>query len=365
MDRVDPHYTPDWVADRIASEVAALARIKGPHIADYAAGDGALLRACSKVLPRARITATDIDPAAVRSMKRANPSWNVGTCDLLSSKSRSNSPLLGRRGSAADLVVLNPPFSHRGGTYFPVLNRGFRASPAMAFVANALEQLAEGGSAVVLLPSGTVHSQKDERLWTRLREAATVRIVEEFPRSTFRGEHASISMIVLGRLSRKVLQAAAPDPVLPVVGATAAAAADVRLIRGTQQIHSIESSRGGLMLVHSTHLTGDATLAGPRISVRAPTTAGPAVLLSRVGVPRKGKLTLYLSPEEIVPSDCVIALRGRTTTITKQLLAELVASWDDLASLYHGSCAPYITVQNLRDHVEKLGFSVHLCGRNL
>lgn len=364
LDRVDAHYTPDWVADRVASEVAALARSKRPHIADYTAGDGALLRASSRMLPRARITATDIDPVAVRSLNIANPSWNVGTCDLLSAKSRSNSPLLGRRGGFADVVVLNPPFSHRGGTYFPVLNDAFRASPAMAFVVYALEQLIDGGSAVVLVPSGTLHSQKDERLWTRLREATTVRVVEEFARTTFRGEHASVSMIVLLNLSREVLQAEAKDPVANPVRDDKAAGVNVRLIRGTQQMHTIELSQRGLRLVHSTHLAGGATLPGPRIAARAPTVAGPAVLLPRVGLPRRDKLSLYLARDEVVLSDCVIALHGRTNAITKRVLTELLDSWDDLEALYRGSCAPYITVRNLRNHVEKLGLSVQLRGRD-
>lgn len=364
LDRVDAHYTPDWVADRIASEVAALARTKQPHIADYTAGDGALLRAASRVLPRARITATDIDPVAVRSLKTANPSWKVGACDLLSAKSRSHSPLLGRRGRPADLVVLNPPFSYRGGTYFPVLNNAFRASPAMAFVTHALEQLADGGSAVVLAPSGTVHSQKDELLWTRLREATTVRVGHQFARTTFRGEHASVSMIVLVGLSRAVLHAEAKSPVAGPAPDDSAAAPDVLLVRGTQQMHSIESSQRGLLLVHSTHLAGGAILAGPRIAVRAPTIVGPAVLLPRVGLPCRDKLTLHLARDEVVLSDCVIALRCRTKTIAKRVFAELVDSWDDLEALYRGSCARYVTVRNLRTHVEKLGFSVQLHGRD-
>lgn len=363
LHRVDAHYTPDWVADRVASEVTALARTKQPHIADYTAGDGALLRASSRVLPRARITAADIDPVAVRSLKTANPSWNVGTCDLLSAKSRSSSPLLGRRGAFADVVVLNPPFSHRGGTYFRVLNDAFRASPAMAFVAHALEQLADGGSAVVLVPSGTVHSQKDELLWTRLREATTVRVVDEFARTTFDGEHATVSMILLIGLSRELLRAEAKNPVADPVSADDAAA-DVRLIRGTQQMHLIETNQRGLMLVHSTHLRGRAILPGPRIGVRAPTIAGPAVLLPRVGLPRRDKLAVYLAGDEVVLSDCVIALRGRTEPITKRVNAELADSWDDLEALYRGSCARYITVRDLRNHVEKLGFSVQLHGRD-
>jgi predicted RNA methylase len=363
LDQVDAHYTPDWVADRVAAELAVLARTTRPHIADYTAGDGALLRAASRVLPQARITATDIAPAAVQSLKAANPTWKVGTCDLLSTRSRSSSPLLGRRGRPADLVVLNPPFSYRGGTYFCVLNKAFRASPAMAFVAIALEQLADGGSAVVLVPSGTLHSQKDEMLWQRLREACTVRVVDQFARTTFRGEHATVSMLALSGVSREVLQSPAQGSSVEAADDEFGGTADLRLIRGSQPMHAVQPSRRGLALVHSTHLVDRATLRGPRVAVRAPTVVGPAVLLPRVGKPNRDKIALYLAHDEIVLSDCVIALRGRTRAITKRALAELTENWDDLAALYQGTCASYITVRNLRQHLEKLGFSVELRGR--
>lgn len=363
-DRVDAHYTPDWVADRVASEVVRLTKNRQPRIADYTAGDGALLRAVSRMLPRARITATDIDPATVRSLRTAHPLWSVGTCDLLSARSRSSSPLLARRGRFADVVVLNPPFSHRGGTYLRVLNSTFRASPAMAFVANALEQLADRGSAVVLLPSGSVHSQKDELLWSRLREATTVEVVEQFDRTTFRGEHATVSLVVLRGLARDILHEPIQDTIVQPVSEEAHPIADVLLVRGTQQMHTVESKPRGLRLVHTTHLAGRAALPGPRIAVRAPTVAGPAVLLPRVGKPRQDKLALYLTRDAVVLSDCVIALRGRNKAMTERILAGLEGSWDHLAALYRGSCAPYITVRDLRNHLEKIGFSVELSGRD-
>jgi predicted RNA methylase len=360
---IDAHYTPGWVADRVAIEVASLSIDDRPHVADYAAGDGALLHAVVRLLPQARITATDVDPAAVRTLKAANAAWSVGTCDFLSARSRATSPLVGPRGNSPDFVVLNPPFSYRGGTYLPVLRDTFRASPAMGFVANALERLATGGSAVVLVPSGCLHAQRDEMLWTRLREAAAVRVVEEFGRTTFRGEHSNVSLIVLSGLRREILFADTTLPFAEPAPAQRVRAADVALVRGTQQMHTLRMNRKGLPLVHSTHLAGGAVLAGPRISTTAVVHAGPAVLLPRVGLPRRDKIVLWLPRDQVVLSDCVMALRGRNLSITRQLHAVLIDAWDELAALYRGSCARYLTVRDLRNFVEKFGFSVELKGR--
>lgn len=363
-DRADAHYTPGWVADRVASHAASLARSDAPHVADYAAGDGALLRAVSKVLPQALVTATDIDPAAVARLATVESTWRVGRCDLLSARSRAGSPHLGPRSKPADLVVLNPPFSHRGGTYLPVLSGLFRASPAMAFVSHALEQLADKGSAVVLVPSGSLSTQKDELLWAHLRRAAAVQVVDELGRTTFRGEHAVVSLVVLRGVSKAALHSvdkpAQPsrEPVL------ASANAQVRLIRGTQQMHTIVSDPHGLPLAHSTHLVGGKLRSGPLVVATGRTIEGHAVLLPRVGAPRREKVGLRPSGGKLVLSDCVIALRGQSKATTLRLRKDLLDSWDDLAALYGGSCAPYLTVRDLRDHVEKLGYSVELSGRD-
>ena len=126
-------------------------------IADFAAGDGALLTAACAVWPKAKAFALDIDNLALRRLRYRNPSWSIGRCDFLSEDSRGKSiPLQAVKGNT-DVILLNPPFSCRGASRFKLkLNgRELCCSKAMAFVLLATEYLAVDGQIVAILPEST------------------------------------------------------------------------------------------------------------------------------------------------------------------------------------------------------------------
>ena len=114
---MDIHYTPSALA---TSLVQATSEVRPKLVADLAAGNGNLLLAAEQVWPNARFVATDIDPRAVRRLGRLRPSWTVGRCDLRSVPSRRSCLALKNMRKSACLLLLNPPFSCRGGTRFPV-----------------------------------------------------------------------------------------------------------------------------------------------------------------------------------------------------------------------------------------------------
>ena len=81
----DQYFTPDYVAEQL---VAPFRRRKIQSVADFAAGDGELLRAAEAKWPNASIFATDLDPKCASKLKRDHDNWNIGICDFLNERSR-------------------------------------------------------------------------------------------------------------------------------------------------------------------------------------------------------------------------------------------------------------------------------------
>ena len=84
-------------------------------IADFAAGEGTLLKAANIKWPKAKFVASDVDLGIIRFLKKQNRNWQVCKIDFLNSKSISNSPSLRSLIGKTKLILINPPFSCRGG----------------------------------------------------------------------------------------------------------------------------------------------------------------------------------------------------------------------------------------------------------
>ena len=95
---MDAIYTPPELAD----ELVSASRLTAPKIiADFAAGDGALLRAAAKTFPRAKLFGTDIDPDAIDLLPRTLASCDAEVHDFFS----DTPPSFQRR--RFDLILLN------------------------------------------------------------------------------------------------------------------------------------------------------------------------------------------------------------------------------------------------------------------
>jgi hypothetical protein len=135
------------------------------------------------------------------------------------------------------------------------------------------------------------------------------------------------------------------------------------VFRGNVQMHSIQrfESKSGVPLVHTTNMTaGSLNLEGaPEVNGAARQIAGPAILIPRVGFPDRRKLVL-LDPGRVVAlSDCVIAISGPTRSI-HGTWSVLNSGWDSLASLYAGSCAPFVTLAGLVTWLRSAGLTASL-----
>jgi hypothetical protein len=352
---LDHHYTPVELA-RIAIKHV---RMRHPKIiADVAAGEGSLLLEAARRWPSARIVATDIDRGTVTRLLRARRHrWKVGRCDFLAPDSRSASGALRNVQGRVNLLLLNPPFSCRGGSYriVDLVDGPLRASMAMAFVLVGLEYLSGKGQAVVILPAGSLYNKKDEAAWTYVRRRFAVQELAHWDKNAFPGCAASSVLVKLtphGSADRSVFPSRrrlrgkrARKPRVSAV-----------IVRGTCPIHEIPKNATGPTLVHYTDLRdAGVVLNGHRGNGTHRCVAGPAVLIPRVGRITPEKVAVFTSTRRVMISDCVIGLKTQSAKTARRLRKLLVDNFRVLAKEYLGTGAPHITLERLRDAMSRVG----------
>lgn len=352
---IDAHYTPGTLAEQMVQVV----RGQSPQVvADFSAGDGALLSAAENAFGEAcDYLAADIDSNAIARLRADHPTWSVLHGDILSENSEVHSSFIVPR--TVDLLLLNPPFSYRGAGGVRVALDGItvRASPAMAFLVKCLVTLREGGTCVAILPANALAGERDEcvRQWISQRWKTTT--VGAFPIRTFPRVHARTVMVEISQnverfeLSRAIEPAGSVD-------------SRVQIVRGTIPMFSLArwENLEPRSFLHSTELQN--RLARP-VEVGLPpgrgrSIDGPFIALPRVGSPSIDKLAIYEGEGNVVLSDCVFAIRPIGGPAVESLLRQMQQRFDALAGLYGGSCARYLTVRNLGSFLRQSGFDVEV-----
>src|SRR5216684_560593 len=131
---MDRFYTPLALA---AELVGAVENPEPGVVVDFAAGDGSLLLAATTKWPNAKIVGTDIHRPTVRRLANTYERWTVFRTDFLRAR---QTRIAARSGFGEfDVVLLNPPFSCRGGSCWTVDLNGntVSCSRALAFVLRA------------------------------------------------------------------------------------------------------------------------------------------------------------------------------------------------------------------------------------
>lgn len=346
---MDAFYTPTW----LAATVAELSNSSAPSVVgDFAVGSGVLLDAARCRWPAARFVGTDIDKRAVDRLRRHRPSWAVGRCDFLDGKSRSRCRAL--RGASCDLILLNPPFSCRGGrreTAF-VGEVEVRASIALAFCINALNYITEGGAVVAIVPASTLDSEKDAAAWNVLRQGFECDVLSHFDRNTFDGAYLETVVVRITQGQRRKSRTRPQNRSMPL-----GPNGRILVYRGKLPRHrsGARSSQDGLTYVHTTNLTTGLE-ATPRVARDHAWVRGPALLIPRVGRPRKPGLLILQRDHRVVLSDCLFALQTKSIEQALALRVRLHLEWDRFMSAYIGSGAKYLTVRRLLQLLEGLGY---------
>ena len=349
---MDTHYTPSAIA---TSLVEAANDLRPKIIADLAAGNGDLLLAAERAWPTATFIATDIDRRAIRHLARLRPYWTVGRCDLRSQRSRRSSKALKNTNSVC-LMLLNPPFSCRGGTRFFVHTPTgpLHVSTAMSFLLLAAEYVADDGHIVSILPLGSLHSQKDAQAWEFLKSKYSIQTLRSCDTGIFPGSAASTALIRFSpHLGSTMTNFSPPiriphSPRLPV-----------HVIRGSCPVHRLQKEKASPVLVHYTDIrNGTVELNGRRGFGGHRCVKGPAILIPRVGRITADKIALLENEISVMLSDCVIALKPRYPRHVEPLRDKLISNFAQFRNHYVGTGAPFITLRRLKSLLASLGVEI-------
>lgn len=344
---MDAIYTPPDLAEFVTDAVS----LGAPRsIADFAAGDGALLRAAAVRWPDASLFGSDIDMQAVQTITSLVPGCISAQHDFLSMS--SDGALAGR---SFDLILLSPPFSIRGNTRHTAEVEGVthHASKALAFAARALRFLAPGGEVVAILPASVMVSERDAALLVALEESGSVEQIGDIKRAAFKS-HA-VAVVVLRISCNRMAKVPKEKPALVSLRPFS-----VEISRGSVSMHEYVEAAAGPQFIHTTDMREGMLLpSGRRAAGELRHVQGPAVLIPRVGRPAKSKIVL-LPDYEAVLSDCVIAMRTFPRGREAELFELLAANWDTVKSAYGGSCAPYTTLKRLAAALLRLGISSNI-----
>lgn len=355
MKSLDAIYTPFNLAQKMVKLVSQEPKL----VADFTCGDGGLLRAAAKRWPDAKFIATDVSRSALKGVSTLECVNIIGRCDFLSSRSKAQCKALRGIKGKVDVVLLNPPFTCRGGTRLFVSSESFDVwcSTAMAFLLNSLEYIGISGEIVAILPAGSMNSEKDRHAWSILRDICQIEIVSEHDHRTFGSCDPTTRIVHMKKdganpaAAKKIANVAQEKRKKQTMGI------EVTLYRGKVQMHSVVP--GKTPLAHSTDLRDhQLVLNGHKTNSHALSLKGLFIALPRVGEPLKEKIALYDAKRKVALSDCILALTCDEEHHTARLHKTLLRNWPLLKSLYAGTGAKYLTVANLADALRKLGYSV-------
>ena len=350
---MDAHYTPSALAKSI---VDAGSNLEPEVVADLAAGRGDLLLEAERSWPTATFIATDIDRASIAHLSTLRPYWIVGRCDLRNSHSRSACHALRNEKKAISLLLLNPPFSCRGGTKFSVQTRvgPIAASTAMSFLLLATEYVADNGTIVVILPLGCMTNLKDVEAWNHLKSKYDVCHLSNSARGTFPGSSASTAIV---RLSPPTTLAVTKTH--PVSALCPKDAIEVTVTRGCCQPHRSPNNAGSSILVHYTDIRdGSVELNGRRGFGTHKCIQGPALIIPRVGRITTSKVAILNHAEKVMLSDCVIAITPKVREHLHLLRERILDNFDQLRASYVGTGAPFVTLGRLHATLSAMGVQV-------
>ena len=344
---IDAYYTPDHLANAMIRLVTSQPKT----VADFAAGNGALLSAATKRWPQAKIVASDCCDVAIRRLRSRKKDWRITKVDFISELSRARSKILTDATEKIDLVLLNPPFSCRGASKFESEFHGNKcvSSLALTFVVVAARYLSENGEIVAMLPESVLESQKDRDTLNLLKEKFVVRVGTRAKRGEFEDCHAKCVAVRFSKRKKRRAVNVRNKRVTPSI--------DVILVRGSVPLHLDTGSER--TLVHSTDLIDHRVILNGHVAcANRPSVIGPCVLIHRVGMPKLEKIAIYKRRKRVVLSDCVIGIQCDSLEGALWLHAKMCETSKQFLELYKGTCAPYITLEKLERYLKEVGCRV-------
>lgn len=352
--KFDSHYTPAHIAE----ELVNLSKVDTPlRVADFAAGYGSLLEAAKRKFSSAQILANDISEDALFYISTQYPSWNLTNIDFLDLNrvKRYLDEKFTSTHDKFDLILLNPPFSQRGGGLVNAFynDQIIKCSPALAFVINSLNFLKSEGELVAILPSSCLTSDKDESARNLLQSYYNLSMELKLSKRTFDGCSVHTICVRISKLDFKGETYSFHQPSKKEHESNSEEGRSaLKLFRGKLSIPRSEEfidNSTGYQFIHTTSLSNGNIISSKKLITKSNSTiSGPCVLIPRVCKPSLSKVVVYYSEEPIVISDCIIAVFPSSDLDVNTIKDTIHTYWPLLMQLYTGTCAQYLTLNRLR-----------------
>lgn len=357
----DVFYTPPWLASEVAD---CLPENLAGAVLDPTVGGGALLSAvCERFSDKVIALGIDVDPRVLRKLRLQEPDWVLSRANLLAPESRQRSRAWRQAKTNLAAVVVNPPFSYRGGQGAIVSFGSFhgRAAPAMHFLTELITELSPTAGFFAILPDGALDADKHRELWREIQMVMNVKRLRRFAATSFRGARVATSLVHLEIGTPPMLVERTPRRPLQV---TLSDRQDrclcVDVIRGRVPVHAVKGAakRGDTLapFLHTTTLTRMHLLGEVRASNTLADDA-PLVLLTRVGC---WSSPIALEIGRVVLSDCLFGLRPRDRAALDQLRADIERARASFIARFKGTGARYLTLVELVEQIEELGWHPHV-----
>jgi len=334
----DSFYTPTILADKLVSYAK---RRDFKSVADFCVGDGELLRSAMSIWPEIKCFGADISEEAIQATKVEHPDWILSQMNFLEESSRISSTML-QTQPLYDLILLNPPFSCIGGTVHIVQfeEEFFQVSTAMMFLVTALKYLDQSGFLYAILPTSVAYSQKDSRLWNALEKKLNLCILEEPKIKYFKDCAPNVILVSLNDFSQESKYKNITRISLDFEG--------LSVFRGKMSMDKLSPCQEGKYLIHSTNLQNN-NITNLDIKLNNPLSEiyGPAILMPRVGKPKKSKVCIVGKYESYVLSDCIIAIKIPSIKEARLLYKYILNNWELIEEMFKGTGARYITLDKM------------------
>lgn len=346
---LDRYYTPAPMATALVANCSG----KPERIADFCVGDGSLIKAAITSWPRSNFFICDIDPDALRAAVDCTGVTTSLCCDFLGEKFSEATthiePLL------FDLILMNPPFSNRGGRRCVPRGSfsGLSCSRAFSFLLTAVDYLSAKGEILAILPSSVLSSEQDEVARTELKRICSLELLSIPQYGAFPAVDASTFMLRL----RKFGNTNAPRQTSPANIAPAWRSVPA-IKRGTISVPRANRapSISGVGWVHTTSIING------RIQTRYEFPHGKldqhyvlakkySLLIPRVGRIRPGNLAAHVAERDEVISDCLFAVACENLASVNSLFGAIIEDFVEFRKLYVGTGAPYLTVGRLAQYL--------------
>lgn len=342
----DKYYTDPKLASILVSLVPKT--FKPAVVADFACGEGSLLKAAKRKWNNLEIIANDYCSETVAELKTYG--WSVYNLDFLKTE-QVNTSEVSRYHRRIDLILLNPPFNQDDVRLMHWSNctENIQSSISLSFVYYSMAFLKENGYLVAILPNGCLSSDRDRNAIIFLSKLYEFEIVEGFCDSKFKNVSPRVSIVRIKKAKPSSIRVCPLNKLIP--------SNKIKVIRGKMQMFKAKHSEEKLNypLVHTTDLNN--TLVNIEGNIRVTSNhriVGPALLIPRVGNFSQDKVCYLPTGIEIVISDCLFAVLCNSENHAEELRSILIKDWKNFKRNYNGTGAVYTTLMKITTYISKV-----------